>query len=60
MISSIVQALFSKIKTKSNISEQEKEQQRIYDLLNAETKQKKKKNSEIIRNYLRSLKKNRT
>ena len=38
MISSIVQALFSKIKTKSNISEQEKEQQRIYDLLNAEIK----------------------
>ena len=35
------------IKIQPNMSEQEKKWQRIYDLLNAETKQKKK-NSEII------------
>ena len=45
MISSIMQALF--IKIQSNMSEQEKKRQRIYDLLNTEIKQKKK-NSEII------------
>ena len=39
MINSIIQALF-KIKIQLNMSEQEKKQQRIYDLLNAETKQK--------------------
>ena len=37
MISSIIQALF-KIKLLSNLSGEEKKCQRIYDLLNAETK----------------------
>ena len=41
MLSSIIQALF--IKIQPNMSEQEKKRQRIYDLLNAETKFKKKK-----------------
>ena len=45
MISSIIQALFSKILP--NMSEQEKKRQRIYDLLNTESKPKKI--SEIIR-----------
>ena len=40
MISSIIQH-FLKIKIQSKTSEQEKEQQRIYDLLKAETKPKK-------------------
>ena len=40
MISSIIQALFFKIKIQSNMSEQEKKQQRIYDLLNCKTKPK--------------------
>ena len=40
MISSIIQALFLKIKIQSNMSKQEKKQQRIYVLLNAETKPK--------------------
>ena len=39
MISSIIRALF-KIKIQSNMSEQEKKSQRIYDLLNAKTKPK--------------------
>ena len=39
MISSIIQALF-KIKIQPNMSKQEKKRQRIYDLLNAETKPK--------------------
>ena len=39
MISSIIQALF-KIKIQLNMCEQEKKQQRIYNLLNAETKLK--------------------
>ena len=39
MISSIIQALF-KIKIKSNKSGQEKNRQRIYDLLNAKPKPK--------------------
>ena len=39
MLSSIIQALFS-IKIEPNMSEQEKKWQRIYDLLNAETKPK--------------------
>ena len=37
MISSIIQALFLKIKIQPNMSEQELKRQRIYDLLNAET-----------------------
>ena len=40
MINSIIQALFF-IKIQLNMSEQEKKRQRIYDLVNAETKQKK-------------------
>ena len=40
MISSIIQAFFFFIKIQPNISEQEKKQQIIYDLLNAETKPK--------------------
>ena len=40
MISSIIQALFKKIKIQPDMSEQEKKRQRIYDLLNAETKPK--------------------
>ena len=47
MIISIIQALF-KIKIQLNMSEQEKKQQRIYDLLNAETEPKKKTTSEIF------------
>ena len=43
MISSIIQIIFE---IQPNMSEQEKNRQRIYDLLNAQTKQKK--NSEII------------
>ena len=39
MISSIIQALF--IKIQPNMSEQEKKQQIIYDLVHAETKSKK-------------------
>ena len=39
MISSIIQAIFFLMKIRLNMSEQEKKQ-RIYDLLNAETKQK--------------------
>ena len=39
MISYNIQAFF--IKILPNISEQEKKQQRIHDLLNADTKQKK-------------------
>ena len=39
MISCIIQRLFIKIQL--NMSEQEKKRQRIYDLLNAETKPKK-------------------
>ena len=38
MISSIIQAFF--IKIQPSMSEQEKKQQRIYDLLNVETKPK--------------------
>ena len=38
MISSYIQALF--IKIQPNMSEQEKKQQRIYDLLNTKTKLK--------------------
>ena len=38
MISSIIQALFKKIKIQPNMSEQEKTWQRVYDLLNAKTK----------------------
>ena len=38
MISSIIQALFLLIKNQPNMSEQEKKRQRIYDLLNAETR----------------------
>ena len=41
MISSIIQALFLKIQRSKCV--QEKKRQRIYDLLNAETKLKKKK-----------------
>ena len=42
MISSIIQALFFFfIKIQSNMSEQEKKWQKIYDLLNAKTKPKK-------------------
>ena len=40
MISSIIQARFL-IKIQPNMSEQEKKQQRLYDLLNTETKPKK-------------------
>ena len=40
MISSIMQALFFVIKFQPNMSEQEKKQQRIYNLLNAEIKLK--------------------
>ena len=40
MISSIIQAHL-KFKIHSNISEQEKKRQRIYDMLNVETKPKK-------------------
>ena len=36
----IIQALFFKIKIQPNMIEQEKKLQRIYDLLNAETKPK--------------------
>ena len=39
MTSSIIQ-VFLKIKIQPNMSEQEKKRQRIYDLLNAETKPK--------------------
>ena len=39
MISSIIQALF-RIKIQPNMSEREQKRQRIYDLLNAETKLK--------------------
>ena len=39
MMSSIFQELF-KIKIQPNMNEQEKKRQRIYDLLNAETKPK--------------------
>ena len=39
MISSIIQAPFE-IEIQPNMSEQEKKRQRIYDLLNAETKLK--------------------
>ena len=40
MIFSFIQVLF-KIRIQSNMSEQKKKGQRIYDLLNAETKLKK-------------------
>ena len=40
MIRSIIQALFFFIKIQPNMSDQEKKWQRIYDLLNAETKPK--------------------
>ena len=40
MISSIIQTLFFIIKIQPNISEQENKRQRIYDLLNVETKLK--------------------
>ena len=46
MISSIIQALF--IKMQPNMSEEEKKQQRIYDLLNTETKSKSFRNNCIF------------
>ena len=41
MFSSVIQVLFHKKESQPNMREQEKKRQRIYDLLNTETKPKK-------------------
>ena len=40
MINSIMQELFLKMKIQSSMSEKEEKRQKIYDVLNAETKSK--------------------